>query len=119
MMRVAIPSVGAGLQAAFDDRFGRAAGFVVLDTESDDVEYVDNGQNQQAGHGAGIQAVQDLANLKVGAVMAGHFGPKATQALLASSIAMYACNATTVEQAWQLFKENRLQRIDTAEGRRS
>lgn len=116
-MRVAIPSAGAGLQAAFDDRFGRAAGFVILDTEGDGMEYMDNSHNQQAGHGAAIQAVQDLAAHGVRSVLAGHFGPKATQALAVTSVAAYVCQeASTVEQAWQLFKANKLLRLDRTEG---
>jgi len=115
-MRVAIPSAGAGLQAAFDDRFGRAAGFVILDTEGDGMEYLDNSHNQQAGHGAAIQAVQDLLAHGVQSVLAGHFGPKATQALAVASIAAYVCQAGTVEQAWHAFKANQLHRLDSVEG---
>jgi len=57
-MKVCITSQGPELTSQVDSRFGRAAMFVIYDTDSEQVLVVDNNQNLQAAQGAGIQAAQ-------------------------------------------------------------
>ena len=61
-MKVAVTSSGKSLDSAVDPRFGRAAYFLIVDTDSLDFEVVDNADNINAFKGAGIQA----AALRVG-----------------------------------------------------
>lgn len=88
-MKIAVSSEGPGLDSQVDPRFGRAAGFVVVDTESMATEYVDNGGSQVMAQGAGIQTAERLSSLGVGAVLSGYVGPKAFTALRAAGMQVY------------------------------
>ena len=52
MNRIAVTSEGPSLDDLVDPRFGRAAGFVVVDLETMDTQYIDNGQSQVMAQGA-------------------------------------------------------------------
>ena len=54
-MKIAVSSEGPGLDSMVDPRFGRAAGFVLVDTDSMAAEYLDNGASQILAQGAGIE----------------------------------------------------------------
>ena len=83
MSKIAITSEGPALDDLVDPRFGRAAGFVVVDLESMETRYIDNGQTQVMAQGAGIQAAELVARAGVSCVLTGFVGPKAFQALSA------------------------------------
>ena len=82
-MKIAISAEGPTTQDIVDPRFGRAAGFVIYDTETKTLEYIDNGAAQAAAQGAGLMAVETVveAGAKVG--LSGYIGPKALEALQA------------------------------------
>src|SRR4030043_252709 len=61
MTRIAVTSEGPSLDDRVDPRFGRAAGFLVVDLETMDIQYIDNGQSQVMAQGAGIKAAQLVA----------------------------------------------------------
>ena len=88
-MKVAVSSEGPGLESQVDPRFGRAGGFVIVDMETMQTDYVDNGASQAAAQGAGIQTAERLAGLGVQAVMSGYVGPKAFTALKAAGLDVY------------------------------
>lgn len=88
-MKIAVSSEGPGLESAVDPRFGRAAGFVVVETETMQSAFVDNGASQVAAQGAGIRTAERLAELGVQAVMSGYVGPKAFAALQAAGMDVY------------------------------
>ena len=88
-MKIAVSSEGPGLESQVDPRFGRAAGFVVVETETMQTSYVDNGASQVAAQGAGIQTAERLAGEGVKAVMSGYVGPKAFMALQAAGMDVY------------------------------
>lgn len=86
MDKIAISSEGPTLEDRVDPRFGRAAGFVIVDLATLDFEYLDNGAGQVRAQGAGIQAAETVARAGVTAVLTGYVGPKAFQALAAAGI---------------------------------
>jgi predicted Fe-Mo cluster-binding NifX family protein len=86
MEKIAVTSEGPDLDDALDPRFGRAAGFIVVDPQSLEFEYLDNGASQTMSQGAGIQAAENVANSGVKAVLTGYVGPKAFKALSAVGI---------------------------------
>ncbi len=86
MNKVAVTSEGPDLKDMVDPRFGRAGGFVVVDTETMEHRYVDNGSSQVLAHGAGIQAAQLVADSGAKVVLTGFVGPKAFQALKAAGV---------------------------------
>ncbi len=84
--RIAITSEGPSLSDAVDPRFGRAAGFVVVDLGTGATTFVDNGASQALAQGAGIQAAETLVRSGAGVLLTGHVGPKAAAALSSAGI---------------------------------
>jgi predicted Fe-Mo cluster-binding NifX family protein len=86
MTKIAISSEGPTLDDQVDPRFGRAAGFVLVDPDTMDTQYIDNGQSQIMAQGAGIQAAQLIFRAGASWLLTGYVGPKAFQALNAAGI---------------------------------
>jgi predicted Fe-Mo cluster-binding NifX family protein len=110
MTRIAISSEGPGLEERVDPRFGRAAGFILIDLDTMEHEYLDNGSSQARGQGAGIQAVEMIALAGgVKAVLTGFVGPKAFQALQAARIEIgQNLDGLTVREAVERYKQGRV-----------
>lgn len=74
-MKVAITSVGNTVDSSVDSRFGRCSFFALYDTESGNVEFVENNK-KNAIEGAGPAAAQFVASFSVQKVISGEFGQK-------------------------------------------
>lgn len=110
MKRIAVTSEGPSLDDQVDPRFGRAAGFVVVDLETLDTEYIDNGQSQAMAQGAGIQAAELVARSGVSCLLTGSVGPKAFQALAAAGIKVVQnLEGLTVRDAVGRFKNDQVE----------
>lgn len=107
-MRVAITSKGNTPDAEIDMRFGRGQQFIVMDTEKEEFEAVDNTQNLNAAQGAGIQAAQNVASMSVEAVVTGHCGPNAFRTLSAANIKVFTSTSGTVKEVFEKFKKGEL-----------
>jgi predicted Fe-Mo cluster-binding NifX family protein len=92
-----------------DSRFGRAAKFIVYDTDTETLEVVDNVQNLNAAQGAGIQAAQTVSQSGAECLVAHHCGPKAFRVLSAAGITVYNSDAPTVAAALEAFEAGTLQ----------
>ena len=108
-MFVAIPT--AIPLAPLTSRFGRAAGFAIVDLENMNTSYIDNGQTQVMSQGDGIQAAQLVSGAGVECVLSGFVGPKAFQALTAVKIKVVQNldEGMTVRQAVEKFKQGAVQ----------
>jgi predicted Fe-Mo cluster-binding NifX family protein len=110
---LAVTSEGPKLTDMVDPRFGRAAGFVVVDLATNKTSYVDNGGSQVMAQGAGIQAAENVARAGAGFVLSGFVGPKAFQALTAGGIQVIQnVEGMTVGQAVDKFKRGELSAAD-------
>ncbi len=107
-MKIAFTTAGKDQQAALDRRFGRAPGFLVIDTITENFEFVENTQNLNAAQGAGIQSGQTIARLGVEALVSGHVGPKAFRVLCAAGVRIYNTEAETVGEALELLRSGQL-----------
>jgi len=107
-MKLCITAEGDTLEAAVDPRFGRAAFFIVYDTDTDEWQAVDNAQNLQAASGAGVQAGQNVVNLAADVVVTGHCGPKAFRTLSAAGIPIVVGAEGTVADAVAQYKAGTL-----------
>jgi predicted Fe-Mo cluster-binding NifX family protein len=83
---IAVTVRGKGLDAMVEMRFGRAPGFLIVDNESGEVEYLDNASGVGAPQGAGIQAAKQIADRGAQVLLTGHCGPNAFRALQAAGI---------------------------------
>jgi predicted Fe-Mo cluster-binding NifX family protein len=105
MNKIAITSEGPTLDDQLDPRFGRAAGFLLVDLDTMDTQYIDNGKSQVMAQGAGIQAAQIVGRAGVGWVLTGYVGPKAFQVLGAAGIRVgQNLEGLTVREAVERFK---------------
>ena len=109
-MKVAITSTGDTPQDRVDLRFGRAQKFVIMNTEEDGFQAVDNSRNLNAAQGAGIQAAQNVVNAGVGAIVTGHCGPKAYRALTAARVEIYLGAEGTVKEMFEKYKRGELEK---------
>ena len=86
MTRIAVSSEGPSLNQPVDPRFGRAAGFMIVDPTDMSFEYLDNGGSQTMAQGAGIQAAAAVVRSGARVVLTGFVGPKAFQALKSAGV---------------------------------
>ena len=107
-MKIAFSTSGDDLNAPLDSRFGRAAKFLVYDTETASFTVLDNQQNLNAAQGAGIQSAQTVAAGGAQALVTGHCGPKAFRVLATACIKVYTSDAPTVAAALELYREGKL-----------
>jgi len=106
-MKIAVTSVGKTMDSPVDQRFGRAAYFVVVDTETMDFAVIDN-ENVAAAGGAGISSAKAVADAGAEAVLTGNCGPNAQRTLSAAGVRLYAGVTGTVAEAVELFKGGKL-----------
>ena len=106
-MKVACSTQGAALDAQIDPRLGRAAYFLMIDTDSQAVEVLDNSSGAASG-GAGIQTAQTLASKGVQAVITGNCGPNAFATFQAANIAVYTGASGTARDALAQYQQGTL-----------
>jgi predicted Fe-Mo cluster-binding NifX family protein len=112
-MKVVVSAQGGDIEALVDPRFGRAAWFIVADTESGEWTAIDNRENAEARGGAGVQAGSRVADSGVNAVITGNVGPNAQKVLDAAGIRIYqAGNGVTVNDALARLAAGELSAVD-------
>ncbi len=115
-MKLIISISGNKLDSPFDPRFGRAAAFCLVDSETGEWTYHENPALAASG-GAGVQAAQFVAKLGAQAVISGAYGPNAFDALSPAGIEMYLAptgDNLTAANVLELFKAGKLQKAETA-----
>ena len=106
-MKIAVTSKGRDLDAEVDPRFGRAAYILVIDTDTLEVEVIDNETNKNAFKGAGIQAAAAICDKGAQVLLTGFCGPNAFNALDAAKIKVGNDASGTVRQAVEAFKQDK------------
>ncbi|MBO8126073.1 MAG: NifB/NifX family molybdenum-iron cluster-binding protein [Firmicutes bacterium] len=109
-MKVAVTSQGTDLDATVDERFGRCHYFILIDPENEKFEVVENLGAGSSG-GAGVQAAQFVAGQGAKALITGHIGPKAMEALEASDIEVYSVDSCSVREALARYKNHQLKPV--------
>jgi predicted Fe-Mo cluster-binding NifX family protein len=110
-MKVVVTSTGESLNSLVDQRFGRAAVFVMVDTGSGETTSEDNAAGVNAAQGAGVQAAETVARLGAKRLVTGHCGPKAFRTLEAAGIEVFTGATGTVAEAVEQLEAGRLQRL--------
>ncbi len=106
-MKIAVTSVGTEMDSQVDPRFGRAACFIVVETETMAFDVVENGNVASAG-GAGINTAKAVIDTGAQAVLTGNCGPNAERTLRAGDIKLYTGVKGTVAEALEQFKAGAL-----------
>lgn len=107
-MKVAVSSEGKTITDPVDTRFGRCVGFLVADSESGTVTYIENHQDTEAVQGAGIQAAKTVINSGAEILITGNVGPKAFTALTSAGIKIYLCEKCTIADALDELQKGNL-----------
>lgn len=108
-------STDAGLDAPVDPHFGRAAHFVIADSEDGSLLRQLVNDAAQAAHGAGTGAAGLVGQHHATAVLAGNFGPKAYQALTALGVEMWLVpTGSTVRAALAAQRAGELEQMKVA-----
>jgi len=110
MEKIAVSCDGPGLDDLVESRFGRAAGFMIVDPETLEFEYLDNGASQAMARGAGIQAAENVARSGAKVVLTGYVGPKAFQTLQAAGVQIgQNMENLTVREAVERYKTGQIE----------
>ncbi len=96
-MKVAITSTGPTLDSPVDPRFGRAAYFIIVDTDTMEYQAFPNPAVNATG-GAGTMAAQFVASQGAQAVVSGEVGPNALAALQAAGLQIITGMTGTVRE---------------------
>lgn len=115
-MKIAISTSGADIDAPYDPRFGRAAQFCIVDSETGEWQLHPNSAIHASG-GAGVQAAQFVSQKGAEVVISGAYGPNAFDTLEAAQIAAYLApggGSFTVSELVQLYKDGKLEQAKTA-----
>jgi len=116
-MKIAVSATTPDVEAQLDPRLGRAANFVLVDSETGEWEAYPNAAVGASG-GAGVQAAQFVVDHGAQVIVSGDFGPHAFTALSAAGIKMFVARAGTVRELVNRFKSGELREV-TAAARRS
>jgi predicted Fe-Mo cluster-binding NifX family protein len=103
IMKVAVTAKGVGLSSPVDPRFGRAAYILIIDTETMDIEVLDNSTNVNAFKGAGIQAATTVADKGAEVLLTGYCGPNAFKTVQAAGMKVVSDVSGTVEEVVHAF----------------
>ena len=99
-MKAAVSAQNDDIDALVDPRFGRAAWFIVADSESNDWTALPNAENADASGGSGAHAAEQVLRQSVSAVVTGNVGPAAHRMLVAGGIRVFhGANGVTVREA--------------------
>jgi predicted Fe-Mo cluster-binding NifX family protein len=115
-MKIAFPVVEGSLDSAIDARFGRAAGYLIVDSETEKNQFIPN-PAAGAARGAGVAAAQVISSQKAEAVIVNSVGPNAFSALEATGMAIYQAPAnSTVRELIEKMKAGELTKMTAPAG---
>lgn len=112
-MKICVTSNGDSLESNLDPRFGRAAYFIVVDTETGDYEAIVNAAANTGG-GAGITSGQFVVDKDVEAIITGNVGPNAASVLKMANIKMYRGISGSIKDNIDSFNEGSLTVIESS-----
>jgi len=104
-MKLAISAQGQTLDSPLDQRFGRAADFLIVETETMTLEVL---ANEPSEGGAGIGAAKIVIDAGAGAVLTGNCGPNAERTLGAAGVKLFTGLSGTVAEAVEQYRQGRL-----------
>ena len=103
---VCITAVGPGLDEQLDPMFGRCQFFIIVNLGTGAFQTLPNTARNN-GNGAGISAVQFVANKNTDTVVTGRVGPKAADAFKVAGISVITgANGTVREVVARYFNKN-------------
>jgi len=109
MTQIAVSCEEPTLDSVVDPRFGRADGFLIVDPETLQYRYAENGAAQARAQGAGIAAAETVVRAGATVVLTGYVGPKAFTALAAAGVQVgQNLENLTVREAVERYKAGKV-----------
>lgn len=110
MTMIAVSSEGPMMSDMLDPRFGRAGGFVLINPETMETQYIDNGASQCRAQGAGIETAERVCEAGATIVLSGYVGPKAFAALTSAGVSIYQdLDGLTVQEAFDKYQSGSIE----------
>lgn len=109
-MKIAISANGKNLSDLLDKRFGRCELFQVYDTETKEINILQNKGNQASG-GAGIAAANQMLDENIEVIITGNLGPNAFDIIKENSIKAYTCECLSIEDILKKYDQKELKEI--------
>ena len=106
-MRIAISSAGRDMNSQIDQRLGRCAYFIIVQTDDDSLEVFEN-KFKSFGGGAGIQAAGFLKSKGVKQVLTGNCGPNAMNVFSEAKIQVVTGQTGIIRPVVEMFKQGEL-----------
>ena len=113
-MKIAVTATAPDFDSPMDPRFGRAACFLVVDSENMSWSAVENTQQLNAAQGAGIQAGKTIVETGCTVLITGNCGPKAFRVLTGAGVKIVTGAKGSARQAIEQFKAGELQESQEA-----
>jgi len=101
-MKIAVTATGGSMSAQVDERFGRCAYFVIVDSETMKFTAFANPASELSG-GSGPAAVREIAKQGVQVILTGRVGGNAQTALDAAGIKVEVGSTGTVKEAIEKY----------------
>ncbi len=108
-MKIGVTSTGKDFSSEMDPRFGRAAYFIIVDSETMVPEVVENSQNLDLPQGAGIQAGKTIVDNHVDVLITGNCGPKAFNVLQHAGVKVVTGAKGRVADVISQYKDGKLE----------
>ena len=112
-MKIAFTTTGDDMSALMDLRFGRAAKFLIYDTDQKSFTVIDN-DSFSAAQGAGIKAAETIVNAGAEILITGDCGPKALNALQKANVKIYSSKSVSATNALEEYLAEKLPEITSA-----
>ncbi len=112
-MKIAFTTSGDDMSAPMDPRFGRAAKFLIYDTDQKRFTVIDNA-NSVAAQGAGIKSAETIVNAGAKILVTGDCGPKAFNALKQADVKIYSSKSASVMASLESYLAEKLPEITSA-----
>ncbi|HHS48504.1 MAG TPA: dinitrogenase iron-molybdenum cofactor [Desulfurella acetivorans] len=108
-MKVMLATKGPTMNSKIDDRFARAAYFLIYDDETQHLDVIDN--SNQLSHGAGPQAVQIAIDNACCCLLSAIPGENAIKAIKSAGIEVYEAVGLNASEALEKLKSNQLKKL--------
>lgn len=95
-MKIMIPSREDRLDSLMDERYGRAAYFIIYDTDANDFEAIKNPYLNDRG-GVGVSVAKLCVEKGADAAVAEHFGPNTLEILKPANVKLFQASVGTVK----------------------
>lgn len=109
-MKIVISAAGKTSENLLDMRFGRCEYFQIHDTESGEVQILEN-KGQNSSGGAGIVASNQLIEEKVDVIITGNLGPNAFELIEKAEIKAYKCRSIAISLVLEKYNKGELVEI--------